>query len=190
MFYIDADQNRYRLGSQFTYLGTSYGGSAATHAKFMELGFTQVLIQSRPDDRFYVVSGPNNAGEYDFTPRDLNQLKLGFIMEQKRVARQLLAPSDWYIIRKAETGTDPDPDWLAYRAEVRAAADVRCGEINDAASVEALETLIKAPGYLYNEETEEQEVNPAALTQFPDGLDEAAQVASGYGLSAGASGAY
>jgi hypothetical protein len=181
MFYVDADQKRYRLGSQFTYLGTSYGGSAATHAKFMELGFTQVLLQQRPDDRFYVVSGPDNAGAFSSTPRNLDQLKLSFVMQQKRVARQILAASDWYVLRKAETDEAIPALWATFRAEIRAAADVRCGEIDAAASVEDLEALIKAPEYVYNVDTEEQEANPAALTSFPESPDEEEAVAASYG---------
>jgi len=181
MYYLDADGRRYRIGSQFTYLGTSYGASAATHSKFMELGFTQVIPQQRPDDRFYIVSGPDNTGAYSSTPRDLNQLKLGFIMQQKRVARQLLQASDWYVIRKAETDEALPVMWATYRAEVRAASDVRCEEIAAVTSIEDLAALIKAPEYLYNEETEEQEPNPAALTSFPESPDEQEAVAASYG---------
>ena len=58
MFYKDSSNNRYRIGTPFTYNGYYYGTALATHAKFIELGFTQVIVAARPDDRFYVVSGP------------------------------------------------------------------------------------------------------------------------------------
>ena len=76
--------------------------AGATHDKFIELGFTQVIIQQRPDDRFYIVSGPNAAGEYDSTPRDLKQLKANFSAEQLVTANGILQQSDFVFIRLAE----------------------------------------------------------------------------------------
>ena len=74
MFYVDqSTQKRYYIGTPFDYNERQYTKAGATHDKFIELGFTQVIIQQRPDDRFYIVSGPNAAGEYDSTPRDLKQ---------------------------------------------------------------------------------------------------------------------
>ena len=84
MFYLDSNNNRYYLGKSFKYGNTNYSTSSATHAKFMELGFTQVIVQQRPDDKYYIVSGPNNTGAYNSTPRDLAELKLNFKLQQKR----------------------------------------------------------------------------------------------------------
>ena len=59
MFYKDSSNNRYYIGKPFTYNGTSYTKHGATHANFIALGFTQVIVAARPDDRFYVVTGPD-----------------------------------------------------------------------------------------------------------------------------------
>ena len=167
MFYIDADQNRYYLKRQFSYLGVNYGASAATHEKFTELGFTQVIVGPRPDDRFYIVSGPDNTGAYNVTPRDLDQLKLRFIMEQKRLSRGLMTFSDWYVIRSVELGTPMPVEFEDYRTAVRAAANARCDEIALAATIEELQELI---------------TDPEALTAYPAVVEEEALVADSYDL--------
>ena len=192
MFYLDpATQKRYTVGTPFDYNERQYTKAGATHDKFIELGFTQVIPQQRPDDRFYIVSGPNAAGEYNSTPRDLDQLKLQFILQQKTTARQLLSESDWYVLREAEGGAGVPADFRDYRVSVRVAADARCAEIFAAATVDALETLIKAPQVLTDDQGV-QTPNPNALTDWPTPLTLQEAVAESYGLAEGedASGGY
>ena len=192
MYYVDqATQKRYRIGTPFDYNERQYTKAGATHDKFIELGFTQVIPQQRPDDRFYIVSGPDSTGAYSSTPRDLNQLKLNFIMEQKTTARSLLSESDWYVLREAEGGAGVPADFRNYRTSVRVASDARCAEIFAAASVEALKTLVTAPAVLTDAEGV-QTPNPAAMTQWPTPLNLQAVVAESYGLAEdeGASGGY
>ena len=191
MFYVSPEGGRYYLGRAFDYNDLQYTKAGATHDTFTELGFTQVIPQQRPDDRFYIVSGPNNAGEYSSTPRDLDQLKLSFIMEQKTTARSLLSESDWYVLREAEGGAGVPADFRNYRTSVRTIADARCAEIFAAASVEALKTLITAQAVFTDDEGNETP-NPAAMTQWPTQLSLQAVVAESYGFAEdeGASGGY
>ena len=147
MFYKDSNNNRYYLGTPFTYNGTAYTRHGATHAKFIDLGFTQVIVASRPDDRFYVVTGPANDGSYSTTARDLATLKTQYVAEQKQRAHRLLTGTDWYVLRLIDGGfTDADSqvpaDIRTYRAGIRTASDTRCTQINAVTSVAALETLI------------------------------------------------
>ena len=175
MFYTDSNNNRYRIGKPFEYEGYYYGTALATHAKFMELGFTQVIVQQRPDSKYYVVSGPDTTGAYSSTSRNLAELKLNFKIEQKRNAHQTLRQTDWYVIRSTELGVVAAavPTSISdFRAAYRAAADARCAEIDACTTVEELEALMKAPAQLYNPETEVYSVNPAALTQWPEPLAE------------------
>ena len=192
MFYVSPEGGRYYLGRAFDYNELQYTKAGATDATFTELGFTKVTPAAAPDPRFYIVSGPNNAGEYDSTPRDLDQLKLHYIMEQKNVAKQLLSESDWYVIRAMESDADVPADFRNYRISVRAASDSRCAEIFATETVEALETLIKAPAELYDPITEKMNPNGNAMTQWPTPLTLEEAVAESYGLAedAGASGAY
>ena len=143
MFYLDPQTGkRYRIGTPFTYGDRHYTKAGATHDKFIELGFTQVAVSPRPDDRSYLVVGPDDTGAYTATPRDLNDLKARFIQEDKQTARQLLSQTDWYIIRLLETQT-PAPAAVGIdRADIRAAQNVREDEINYATTVEELKQLI------------------------------------------------
>ena len=191
MFYVSPEGGRYYLGRAFDYNDLQYTKAGATHDTFIGLGFTQVIPQQRPDDRFYIVNQISADGSYSSTPRDLDQLKLNFIMEQKTTARQLLSESDWYVLREAEGGAAVPVDFRDYRISVRAASDSRCAETFAAATVEALETLIKAPALLTDDQGS-QTPNPAALTEWPTPLTLQEAVAESYGLveDAGASGAY
>ena len=105
MFYLDPNTNkRYTIGTPFEYNGVYYTMQGATHAKFIELGFTQVLTQQRPDSKYYIVSGPDATGAYTSTPRSASELKTNFALEQKRLAHQMLRRTDWYVIRLLELG--------------------------------------------------------------------------------------
>ena len=156
MFYVDqSTQKRYYIGTPFDYNERQYTKAGATHDKFIELGFTQVIIQQRPDNRFYIVSGPNAAGEYDSTPRDLKQLKANFSAEQLRTANSILQQSDFVFIRLAEegAGTVTVPAALpTQRDEVRTVCKDNVGLIAAAKSVAALEALIKAPAEIADPE--------------------------------------
>ena len=185
MFYTDSNNNRYRIGKPFEYEGYYYGTALATHAKFLELGFTQVIVQQRPDDKYYVVSGPDNTGAYSSNPRDLATLKTTLKLRQKQHAHQTLRETDWYVIRSTELGVVAAavPTAISdFRAAYRAVADTRCAEIEACTTVQELETLMKAPAQIVTEVvtgvagvSETQYVtsdNPAALTQWPEPLAE------------------
>ena len=172
MFYLDTQtNNRYYIGKAFSYGGNNYLPKSVNHALFMSLGFTQVVVEQRPDDRFYVVSGPAVDGTYSATPRDLADLKTQYKLETKQQAFRLIQGTDWYVIRLLELGAAAAavPTTVStFRADARSASDARCAQIDACASVEDLEALIKAPNQLYDIETETYSVNPAALTQFPE----------------------
>jgi hypothetical protein len=175
MFYLDSNNKRYYIGKPFSYNNINYSRYGATHETFTSLGFQQVIIQQRPDDRFYVTSGPAADGSYSSTPRDLADLKTQYIRDTKTNAFQLLKGTDWYIVRQQELGYSESPVPQAvtdFRAAVRAAAIARCDQIDAVTSVEDLETLIKAPAQLYDIETDTYSVNPAALIQYPETPDE------------------
>lgn len=66
------------------------------------------------DNRFYWSSGE---------PRDLEALKSGAVTVCKEQAGSLLAKSDWYITRQAETGKAVPQDIANYREAVRTASN-------------------------------------------------------------------
>ena len=166
MFYLDPQTlKRYTLGTPFTYNGIQYTAAGATHETFLSLGFTQVVVEKRPDSRYYIITGPDKDGKYNSTPRDLAELKEGFVNEQNSIAWSALTPYDWYIARKSEIGADVPPIILEYRAAVRTACGLRNAEINACATLEQLEALMKAPAQI--KEDEKYVVNPAALAPWP-----------------------
>ena len=131
MFYLDPQTlKRYTLGTPFTYNGVQYTAAGANHGTFISLGFTQVVVEKRPDSKYYIITGPDNDGKYNKTPRNLVELKEGFVKEQDSVAWSTLTPTDWYIARKSEIGADVPPIILEYRAAVRTACGLRNAQIN------------------------------------------------------------
>ena len=57
------------------------------------------------------------------TPKALDTLKPEWVAQVKAQAGSLLAQTDWYVTREAETGKRMPPKVLAYREAVRATAD-------------------------------------------------------------------
>jgi len=98
-------------------------------------------------------------------------LKTRWIKEQKVIAGSLLLPTDWYIVRKTETGIAIPEDVLAYRQAVRTASNAREAEILATTSVEELRELLFGSQYIYsvNPLTGEQSdsVNPDVATPWP-----------------------
>ena len=156
MFYLDPQTNtRYQLNRPFTYNSIQYTRAGATHQTFQSLGFTQVIVGPRPDDRFYIVSGPDSTGQYSSTPRNLAQLKLNYIYETKRNAYQILSRTDWMVIKGIEVQTYAVTTEVSnFRQAVRDLSNVRCTAINNTTTVEELKALIDTP-VNYGEEPEE-----------------------------------
>ena len=148
MFYTDLANNRYYLGRPFKYGDIQYTAAGATHAKFAELGFNQVTVQARPDDRFYIVTGPDANGQYAATPRDIDELKSEYVKRSKLAARTLLAKTDWLVIRKEENANSIPAAVETFRDQVRTISDDNCTLINGCADVAALETLINTPALI------------------------------------------
>lgn len=69
-------------------------------------------------------------------------LKSQNIAQVKQTAGSLLAQTDWYVVRKADIGTDVPADVTAYRAAVRAEADrleVAIAVVSDVAGLIAVQ---------------------------------------------------
>mgnify|MGYP001158612984 CR=1 FL=1 len=143
-FWLDpATNKRYNENRAFSYGDINYTCQGANASTFTELGFTPVVVGRRPSDKFYFVSGPNDDGSYNATPRDLAQLKEGLIGEARTAVSQLLTPTDWYYARQVELG-DPGrvpAEVSAYRQAVRGAYEARKEAINACADVSELEVL-------------------------------------------------
>ena len=153
-FWLDSTDKRYYPGIKFSYGDINYTAAGATAETFTSLGFTEVLIQPRPDDRFYWVSGPDDKGQYQATPKQLDDstdpvtgdvtpgLKTQWKLQDRQEEYALLSTSDWMVVRKAETNIDIEPEWAQYRSAIRTTGPIRRNQINDVKTVEELESLV------------------------------------------------
>ena len=112
-----------------------------------KIGITEVADEAAYDQRFYW--GVGNAKELvDKTEKidgkdvTTKGLKTNWVDQQKKTAGSLLAPSDWYVTRKAEKGTAIPSDITTYRDSLRTICKTREDEINACSDVAALKKLI------------------------------------------------
>ena len=125
------------------------------------LGITETAEPESFDSEFY--SAPGVA-------RDLATLKANYVSVDKDLCQRKLMLSDWYIVRKTEKDIAIPAEVTTQRDAVRAAQVARESEINACADVDALKAKLYAPDRIYNSKTEEWEVNPARMTQYPENL--------------------
>jgi len=107
------------------------------------LGIVEITWGPRPDDRFYWVQ-ENMDGTYTTSPKDLTQLKATFTAQVDQIAYSLLFPTDWMIVRKAETNVAVPDATTTYRAAVRADALANRAAISNATTVEELITVVSS----------------------------------------------
>ena len=99
------------------------------------------------DNRFYWSADVPRALE-DVTEEDgsiTKGLKSNAIATVKQQAASLLTPSDWYVTRKAETGTEIPSNILTYRQSVRTASGAIEAAISGVTTLEAFIALYEAP---------------------------------------------
>ena len=99
------------------------------------IGITEVpnAVQPVYDQRFYW--GPNN-------PKDLDGLKTLWKQNTNDTANKLLQPSDWYAVRKADTGEAIPTAWSEWRQSIRVAAAAKITMIELHVDVDSLANYI------------------------------------------------
>ena len=96
-------------------------------------------------------------------------LKTEWVAQQKQIAGSLLAPTDWYVTRKAETGAAIPADVLAYREAVRTTSGTREAEINACTTTEELAALLTNLAEVYDEATDSRVANTEPfITPWPE----------------------
>ena len=105
------------------------------------------------DNRFYWSSGE---------PRDLDVLKQGAIDLCKQQAGSMLAKSDWYITRQAETGKAVPEDIANYREAVRSASTTIETAITACTTLEEFMAL-----YVHPVDEEQNQTGNAAINDWP-----------------------
>ena len=138
------------------------------------IGITEVADAPTYDGRFYNGDGSAKAlDDVDAKDQEGNLLKnpdgtqmviLGvksvLKAQEKVTAGTLLAPYDWYVVRKAEKSTAIPTSITTYRDGVRTACDTREKEIDACSDTAALVTLYG--------QTEKDGVYTPNMTQYPE----------------------
>ena len=176
-FWKDGSNNRYYVGRQFIYLNNAYIGSSSI---FTGLGFTEVTIDPKPDERYYIVSGPNDDGTWTSTARDLPTLKEESKVRQTRSMRSALSSSIEEVLFAFQDSGSIPTDWANFRTDTRTARNNQHTKIDAAADNAALEALVEAPKWVLvdpNNEEDGYELNPNPyLDLFPLDPDEIARI--------------
>ena len=137
------------------------------------IGIIEVADEPTYDSRFYYGDGSAKAlDDVDAKDQEGNLLKnpdgtqmviLGvksvLKAQEKVTAGTLLAPYDWYVVRKAEKSTAIPTSITTYRDGVRTACDTREKEIDACSDTAALVTLYG--------QTEKDGVFTPNMTQYP-----------------------
>ena len=138
------DGKQLRPGRPFTHNGIQYPANWLRLTSWAEkeaIGITEVPDPVPVDTRFYwdtdipkqledttdVVSGITTTG-----------LKTQWKAQQDQTAYTLLAPTDWYVVRKTETDEAIPVGITSFRGEVRNISNQRKVSIDTASSVENL----------------------------------------------------
>ena len=88
--------------------------------------------------------------------------------KQKQIAGTLLAPTDWYVTRKAEDSTAEIPAAVAtYRAAVRTTCGTREGEINACTTTDELVALLTNSATMRNEDGDVVANTEPFITPWP-----------------------
>ena len=130
-----------------------------------DLGITEIANAPTYDSRFY--NGDGSAKALDDTKETIDGVEYTYLgvksvlkAQEKVTAGTLLAPYDWYVIRKAETSKAIPTTIKTYRTAVRTACLTRETEIDNCADTAALVTLYGL--------TEKDGVYTPNMTQYPE----------------------
>lgn len=138
----------------------------STVADRARVGITEVADPERYNQRFYWGVGRPKAledvNEVDengdaVLDADGNQvvtkgLKSLWVAKQKEIAASMLAPTDWYVTRKAETDVAIPSEVSTYRSAVRTVCGTRESEITACTTTAELEALLTNPEKVENAE--------------------------------------
>jgi len=142
------DGKQLRPGRPFTHNGIQYPANWLRLTSWAEkeaIGITEVPDAAPVDTRFYwdtdipkqledttdVVSGITTTG-----------LKTQWKAQQDQTAYSLLAPTDWYIVRKSETDEAIPVGITSFRGEVRTVCENRKVAIDGATDVPSLVGIV------------------------------------------------
>ena len=128
------------------------------------LGITWVAETNQVwDQRFYwSPTNPKQLNDEAILDEDGNDtgevqtgLKTLWKDKQNQIAANLLAASDWRVIKAKETSTNIPSTWKTYRAAVRTACNTRQTEIDNCSDVAALKELLFGSATIEQQQTDD-----------------------------------
>ena len=166
------DGRQLRVGRPFTHPdGRQFPGNWTnyTDSEKTALGITYEADPAPFDNKYYSAANSPLALD-DGTNSDGTEVKgvrPSCLKEQKNIANGILAGTDWYVTRKAETDEAIPSNVATYRTAVRTVCGTREAEIAAVSTTQELEALMKASDKIINDAGEVVD-NPAAhLTPWP-----------------------
>ena len=96
------------------------------------------LAKSTAAQRAQVGIVTRSKGTPKITPKSPEDERKSLISQQNQAISQRLEPTDWYWIRKMETGVDIPTHILEYRAQVRKVYQSNMGQIEVSADPKSL----------------------------------------------------
>ena len=149
------DGKQLRPGKPFTHNGIQYPSNWLRLTSWEEkeaIGITEVPDPAPVDTRFYwdhdlpkrledepAVDENNDPVLDENGVQVINTgLKTQWKEQQDQTAYSLLAPTDWYVVRKTEVGTDVPVGITSFRADVRTICEGRKNAIGLATDVPSL----------------------------------------------------
>lgn len=148
--------------------GTQYPANWLRHASADDkaaIGITEVADPEPYDQRFYWGVGNPKALEDDGEDKGLKSL---WVAQQKATAATLLAPTDWYVTRKAETDVAIPSAVSTRRAAIRTTCGTREAEINACDTTDALAALLTNPAEVMDSEGNMVANTDPFITQWPE----------------------
>ena len=150
MFILDGKQ--LRPGRPFTHNGIQYPANWLRLTSWEEkaaIGITEQPDPTPVDTRFYWSEG--NPKQLEDTTDEATGitttgLKTQWKKQQDQTAYTLLAPTDWYVVRKSETDEAIPVGVTSFRSEVRTVCEGRKVAIDGATDVPSLVGIVTFAG--------------------------------------------
>jgi len=150
MFVLDGKQ--LRPGRPFTHNGIQYPANWLRLTSWEEkaaIGITEQPDPTPVDTRFYWSEGNPKQLE-DITDEvsgiTTTGLKTQWKHQQDQTAYNLLAPTDWYVVRKSETDVAIPTGITSFRSQVRTVCEGRKVAIDGATDVPSLVGIVTFAG--------------------------------------------
>jgi len=132
------------IGKMFTYRGLKYPPTwntwSSDYKTEMNLVWEDEAVTPSYDDRFY--SGVDSDNQ--LIEKNLDDLKTLWLSDTKNSCNSQLQSTDWYVIRKADTGTAIPDNITKYRTDTRTACKTIEDKITACSSVDDFKKLFES----------------------------------------------